>query len=186
MSLAAATMILGIDPGSQRTGYGVVQRFANGQYKYLDSGCIRTVADTFPQRLRTIFEGVQQLISQYNIQEVVIEQVFMNKNANSALKLGQARGAALAAAALRDMLIHEYTPAQIKQALVGKGNATKPQVQQMVKILLGLAFTPGADAADALAGILCHCHHYQFNQCLGAQSYKKEKKMTWTRKFSHL
>lgn len=150
-------IILGIDPGSRITGFGVIKR--NGQkIEYLASGCIRTGEGELAERLKIIFSGVSELIGQYQPNEFAIEQVFMGKNADSALKLGQARGCAIVAASLQNLPVAEYAPRSIKQAVVGKGSATKEQVQHMVQYLLKLPGTPQADAADALAIAICHAH----------------------------
>lgn len=151
--------ILGIDPGSRVTGYGVVEITPRG-VRYVASGCIRIQAEEFPLRLKQIFDGVTQIIALYQPGQMAIEQVFMHKNADSALKLGQARGAAICATLNRDLPVFEYAARQVKQALVGKGNAEKHQVQHMVKILLGIQGEMQIDASDALAIGLCH-HHYQ-------------------------
>ncbi|MCQ8128379.1 crossover junction endodeoxyribonuclease RuvC [Methylomonas rivi] len=151
--------ILGIDPGSRITGYGVVEITPRG-VRYVASGCIRIQAEDFPARLKQIFDGVTQIIELYQPQQMAIEQVFMHKNADSALKLGQARGAAICATLNQDLPVFEYAARQVKQALVGKGNAEKQQVQHMVKILLGIQGDMQIDASDALAIGLCH-HHYQ-------------------------
>lgn len=151
--------ILGIDPGSRITGYGVVEITPRG-VRYVASGCIRIQAEEFPARLKQIFDGVTQIIELYQPGQMAIEQVFMHKNADSALKLGQARGAAICATLNRDLPVFEYAARQVKQALVGKGNAEKQQVQHMVKILLGIQGDMQIDASDALAIGLCH-HHYQ-------------------------
>ena len=151
------TRILGIDPGSRVTGFGVID--VEGQrLVYVASGCIRTARGGLAQRLQVIYEGVTELVATYRPEETVIENVFMQHNAAAALKLGQARGAAICALAGGGLPVHEYTPAQIKQAVVGKGNAEKAQVQHMVQALLGLPAAPQADAADALAGAICHGH----------------------------
>lgn len=151
-------VILGLDPGSRVTGYGVVTQSATG-WVYLDSGCIRTRPDDpMGYRLVQLFRAVTALIAQWQPTESVIEQVFLARNADSALKLGQARGALLTALAQQDLPIHEYTARQIKQAVVGTGNADKTQVQHMVQRLLKLDRAPQADAADALAAALCHAH----------------------------
>ena len=150
--------ILGIDPGSRVTGFGVI-RLEGKQIYYVNSGCIRTEGDNFPARLREIFEGVQQIVGEYSPQTVAIEKVFVKKNVDSALKLGQARGAAICACVIGDIDVCEYSPTQIKQAVVGGGRATKEQVQHMVTRLLGLTNTPPADAADALAIAICHVQH---------------------------
>ena len=149
------SIILGIDPGSRITGYGVI-RHEQGKFQYLGSGCIRTTGESLPQKLKQIYAGVSEIIIQFQPDKFAIEAVFMGKNAASALKLGQARGAAIVAAVNRDLEVGEYTARQIKQAVVGSGAAEKEQVQHMVKSLLKLAGTPQADAADALAVALCH------------------------------
>lgn len=150
-------IILGIDPGSRITGYGVIQRVGR-QQQYLGSGCIRMQGDAFAPRLQQIFDGVSQLILQYKPDMFAIEQVFMAKNPDSALKLGQARGAAIVAASNQGLDVAEYSARQIKQSVVGNGNAQKTQVQHMVTFILKLPGTPQADAADALAVALCHSH----------------------------
>lgn len=144
------TRILGIDPGSRITGYGVVESTSRG-IRYVASGCIRIKSDEFPERLKQIFDGVSQVIELYRPEQMAIEQVFMHKNADSALKLGQARGAAICATLNRDLPVFEYAARQVKQALVGKGNADKQQVQHMVKILLSIQGDMQIDASDALA-----------------------------------
>ncbi len=146
--------IVGIDPGSRTTGYGVIECTRN-QYHYLGSGCIRTVADNWVMRLQQIYDGVREIIVRYQPNEFAIEQVFMHKNANSALKLGQARGAAIVAV---NLPVHEYAPRQVKQAIVGYGAAEKTQIQHMVKQILGLKGKLASDAADALAIALCHAN----------------------------
>lgn len=151
-------IILGIDPGSRATGFGVVD-MRGQQVSYLTSGCIRCGDGDVPQRLRLIHDGVHQLIQQYRPDEFAIERVFMGKNADSAIKLGQARGVAIVVAALYDLAVHEYAPRAIKQAVTGAGGAEKEQVQHMVKTLLKLPGYPQADAADALAIALCHGYH---------------------------
>lgn len=151
--------ILGIDPGSRITGYGVVDITPTG-VRYVASGCIRIQAEEFPARLKQIFDGISEIIALYQPRQMAIEQVFMHKNADSALKLGQARGAAICATLNQDLPVYEYAARQVKQALVGKGNADKQQVQHMVKILLSIQGEMQIDASDALAISLCH-HHYQ-------------------------
>jgi crossover junction endodeoxyribonuclease RuvC len=124
--------------------------------RYIASGSIHTQSDNFPARLKQIFDGLTEIIALYNPQQMAIEQVFMCKNADSALKLGQARGAAICAGANRNLPVYEYAARQIKQVLVGKGNADKQQVQYMVKILLNIQGDMQIDASDALAVGLCH------------------------------
>ena len=128
--------------------------------RYVASGCIRVQPDDFPARLKQIFDGISEIIALYQPRQMAIEQVFMHKNADSALKLGQARGAAICATVNQDLPVYEYAARQVKQALVGKGNADKLQVQHMVKILLSIQGEMQIDASDALAISLCH-HHYQ-------------------------
>jgi crossover junction endodeoxyribonuclease RuvC len=149
------TIILGIDPGSRITGYGVI-RVEHKKINYMASGCIRTAGDDTAQRLQQIFHGLRDIMSQYPPHEIAIEQIFMHQNPSSALKLGQARGAAMVAASHDGLPVFEYSARQIKQAVVGYGAAQKTQVQQMVKTLLSLSGIPQADAADALAVAICH------------------------------
>lgn len=151
------TRILGIDPGSRVTGYGLIE-VRGRESRHLASGCVRMEHSEFPERLRAIFDGLGRIVAEYRPTEVAIEKVFVQRNVDSALKLGQARGAALCAVMQQSVSVAEYSPAEIKQALVGRGGATKQQVQHMVKTLLRLDATPAADAADALACALCHGH----------------------------
>ncbi len=150
-------VILGIDPGSIKTGFGVIQSDGN-QHKYIASGCLKIAGKDFPKRLQQIFTDITEIIKTYQPQKTAIEQVFMHTNANSALKLGQARGAAITALVTQNLPVAEYSARQIKQAIVGYGAATKTQVQHMVKTLLNLKGDLGEDAADALAIALCHAH----------------------------
>ncbi len=154
------TLILGIDPGSRITGYGVVQDTGRG-CEYVASGCIRTGSGELSERLRAVFSGVSEVIRTYGPVTMGIEQVFMARNADSALKLGQARGAAIVAGAEAGLQIAEYTATQVKQAIAGTGGADKQQVQMMVMHLLKLLEKPQIDASDALAIALCHAHHRQ-------------------------
>lgn len=154
------TRILGIDPGSRITGYGIIEESLQGS-RYVTSGSIRVQSDNLPERLKQIYAGVSEIVEQFQPEQMAIEQVFMHKNADSALKLGQARGAAICAAQSGGLPVFEYAARQIKQALVGKGNAQKDQVQHMVKILLSITGTLQVDAGDALGVCLCHAHHQQ-------------------------
>lgn len=149
--------ILGIDPGSRVTGFGVIET-GGRKPVYVASGCVRSDDDDLARRLRTIFEGLRAVIAEHRPDEAVIENVFVKHNIESALKLGQARGAAITALATHGLPVYAYTPAQIKLAVAGKGNAAKAQIQHMVRALLSLPAAPQADAADALACALCHCH----------------------------
>jgi crossover junction endodeoxyribonuclease RuvC len=149
------TLVLGIDPGSRITGFGLVN--ANGNsLEYIASGCIRTEGEIFPERLQLIFRGICKVIEEHSPQQAAVEQVFMGRNASAALKLGHARGSALVACMHYDMPVSEYSARQVKQALVGKGAAEKLQVQHMVKVLLGINDQLQEDAADALAVAICH------------------------------
>lgn len=151
--------ILGIDPGSRVTGYGLVDSVKN-QHHYVASGCIRTQTKDFPQRLGDIFHAMQDVITEYQPDHVSVEQVFVANNASAALKLGQARGAAITAAVNAKLPVFEYTPRAVKQALVGTGAAGKEQVQHMVRILLNLRQSMGLDESDAIAVALCHAHSH--------------------------
>lgn len=153
-------LILGIDPGSRITGYGVINALGN-QVEYVASGCIRIADASLPDKLGQVFEGIGQIIEQYQPQEVAIEQVFMSRNADSALKLGQARGVAIVAASSRGIEVHEYAARLVKQAVAGTGSADKSQVQQMVSRILKLPGLPQVDAADGLAIALCHAYTRQ-------------------------
>lgn len=152
--------ILGIDPGSRITGFGLIEQ-VDGRLVYVESGCIRAGEGEFAGRLKTIYDGLRDIVTLYTPQEVAIEQVFMHRNPDSALKLGQARGAAICAVMSMGLPVSEYTPAEVKKATVGKGNAAKGQVQHMVQALLKLPGMPQEDAADALAIALCHNHTRQ-------------------------
>lgn len=149
--------ILGIDPGSRVSGYGIVDTDGR-RTVYVTSGCVRIQEDDIGAKLKTIFDAISQLVEHKMPQELAIEKVFMHRNADSALKLGQARGAAICAATVHSIPVFEYTATQIKQSVVGKGNAAKEQVQHMVRVLLNLPGAPQADAADALAAALCHAN----------------------------
>lgn len=167
------TTILGIDPGSRVTGYGLI-RYVEKKTIFIDCGVIRVKAQVLSQKLAHIFSGIQTLIEKYQPEEIAIEQVFFGKNASSALKLGQARGCALAAVANQQLPIFEYAPRQIKQAISGSGSADKAQIQHMVRLLLNLNQSPQADAADALAIALCHAHIHENSSKIRA-ALEKEK-----------
>ncbi len=153
-----AVRILGIDPGSRRTGYGIIEARNSGkETAWIASGTIATTGE-HNQRLKRIFAQIEKLIRQYDPDEVSIERVFVHRNADSALKLGQARAAALCGTFEADLPVSEYAARYVKKAVVGKGNADKTQVQLMVRVLLGLRETPDSDAADALALALCHAY----------------------------
>jgi crossover junction endodeoxyribonuclease RuvC len=149
--------ILGIDPGSRVTGFGIIGVKLHN-LSYLNSGCIRMRDTDLPGRLQQIFDGITELMRHYQPDEVAVEQVFMNTNAAAALKLGQARGAAIVAAAIHAVPVAEYSARQVKQAVVGYGAAEKSQIQDMIVRLLKLNKAPPSDAADALAVAVCHAH----------------------------
>lgn len=151
------TILLGIDPGSRHTGYGVIEQVGN-RTTVIDFGTISTTGADMAPRLGTIFAGLCEVMSAHRPEEVSIEKVFMARNPDSALKLGQARGAALTAVVQSGVPVFEYSARQVKQAVVGRGGAEKVQVAEMVKHLLGLEKRPQEDAADALAIALCHAH----------------------------
>jgi len=155
--LTDTARILGIDPGSRFTGFGVLD-FVGDKPTYVASGTIKSPDGTFPERLRKIFDSVSEIVAQYRPDIVSIESVFMARNAGSALKLGHARAAALCATFEFDVEVYEYAPREIKLAVVGTGAATKEQVQHMVMSLLQLDGTPASDAADALAAAICHAN----------------------------
>jgi len=170
------TIILGIDPGSRITGYGVIKKEGR-KLTYLGSGCIKAFSgnkedDDFSERLQTIFAGISEIILQFSPDLFAIEQVFMGVNPGGALKLGQARGAAIVAATNEGLPVAEYSARQIKQAVVGTGAADKSQVQHMVKTILKLPAMPQADAADALAVALCHAHSYESLEKMAGQASK--------------
>lgn len=164
-------IILGIDPGSRLTGYGVVRQTGQ-KFEYIASGCIRLTLNDIPDRLKQIFDGISEIIQQTQPDVFAIEQVFMARNPDSALKLGQARGAAIVAAKNAGLEVFEYSARQVKQAVVGTGAADKTQVQHMIRTLLKLPGNPQADAADALAVAMCHGHTHQSLVQMAGQATK--------------
>lgn len=160
------TRILGIDPGSVITGVGVVDLGPQGPV-HVHHHAIRAGNGDFPGRLKLIFEGLSALIQEFQPTHVAVEQVFVSRNPDSALKLGQARGAAICAAVAMNCPVAEYAPRAIKQALVGRGGADKRQLQHMVAILLRIGADLQADAADALGVAICHAHHLETARRLG-------------------
>jgi crossover junction endodeoxyribonuclease RuvC len=153
--IARDCRVLGLDPGSQRTGYGVIDCRASGE-RHITSGCIDVAGQDMVIRLQRIYSSVAALVLEHRPDMVAIERVFVHRNPDSALKLGQARGVALCAAASMGASVHEYAPRAIKMAVTGYGAAAKPQVAQMVRNLLLIEIKLVADAADALAVALCH------------------------------
>jgi len=152
--------ILGIDPGSRFTGFGIIE-VKGDRAECVTHGVIKTGGGEFPQRLGIIFSCLQDLIRDHRPDQAAIESVFINRNPGSALKLGQARGAAMCAAIAHGLPVFEYSPRSVKQAVVGRGNAEKAQVNHMVAVLLQMHGDIGEDAADALAVALCHQHTQQ-------------------------
>lgn len=172
------TRILGIDPGSQRTGIGIIDVDAAGRVSHVyHAPLVLLGAEDFPRRLRVLLDGLSEVITTWQPQEVAIEKVFMARNPDSALKLGQARGAAICAVVMRDLAVHEYAAKEVKLAVVGKGSAEKQQIQHMVGIMLGLHGKLQADAADALAVAITHAHVRATAQRLGVDS-----RLAWSRK----
>lgn len=161
------TIIIGIDPGSCITGYGVV-RYLNNNAEHIAHGCIKTKSDTLADKLNEIFVNITEVIKSHSPTQAAIEQVFTCYNHQSALKLGQARGAALVALSHAGLPVSEYSAKHVKRAVTGYGGADKAQVQHMIRALLKLTQTPPADAADALAIAICHCHHQSLQRKIGA------------------
>jgi crossover junction endodeoxyribonuclease RuvC len=162
-------IVLGIDPGSRITGYGIIRKDGN-RLIHVDNGAIFTdAAKDFPLRLHRIFAGLAEVIERYRPDAVAVEQIFFSNNVQSALKLGQARGAAIVAGVNAGLPVFEYSALQVKQAVVGHGKAAKEQVQQMVKILLNLPEIAQADASDALAVAICHANSSALKNQVAAQ-----------------
>jgi crossover junction endodeoxyribonuclease RuvC len=173
-------IVLGIDPGSRITGYGVVKKSGN-RLDHIDNGAIFTdTAADFPGRLKKIFDGLLEIIARYRPDQVAIENIFFSTNPQSALKLGQARGAAIVAAVHCGLPVAEYTALQVKQAVVGQGRAEKEQVQKMIRALLSLPEIAQADASDALAVAICHINSYGLKQLSGGRvCTAKQQKTSW-------
>jgi len=154
-----SSLILGIDPGSRITGYGVIEK-QGSQVSFVACGVIRsTPALSFPERIKEIHDGLCRVIEKHQPRYASIEDVFMGKNARSALKLGQARGGLIIAAMNHGLILREYSPRLVKQSVAGYGQASKAQVQHMVRVLLSLSASPSEDAADGLALALCLATH---------------------------
>lgn len=158
--------VLGIDPGSRLTGFGIVD-FENDRPLYVASGTVNSIDGSFSERLRKIFDAISELMLEYRPEVIAIESIFVHRNASSALKLGHARAAAICATFGNDAKVHEYAPREIKQAIVGTGSASKEQIQHMVMSLLKLQGKPAPDAADALAAALCHGYQRKLQNRLG-------------------
>lgn len=157
--------VLGIDPGLAIVGYSIIETDAN-KIKMLEYGCIKTEAEiSTPDRLNIIFNRLNEIIKQYNPEDMAIEELFYNKNVKTVISIGQARGVEVLSGISNGLQIYEYTPLQIKQAVVGYGRAEKKQVQNMVKFILGLNEIPKPDdAADALAVAICHSFSLKFKE----------------------
>ncbi len=169
--------VLGIDPGSRITGYGIVEQQGN-RLVHVDNGAIFTDSATdFAGRLKQIFEGLSAVIAEYRPDQVAVENIFFSTNVQSALKLGQARGAAIVAAVHAGLPVAEYSALQVKQAVVGQGRAEKGQVQKMLKALLGLPEIAQADASDALAVAVCHINSHEL--LAHAVPAVSKRKTTW-------
>lgn len=157
--------VLGIDPGSRSTGFGVID-FTGDVPAFVASGAVASADGSFSERLRVIFDAVSQIVTEYRPGVMAIESVFVNRNAGSALKLGHARSAAICATFAHDVTVVEYSPREIKQAVVGSGSASKEQIQHMVKAMLRLRGDPAPDAADALAAAICYGHQRRLRERL--------------------
>jgi len=158
------TIILGIDPGLQRTGWGIIVAKSN-QLSFVDCGTIKSDADMpMSERIKQIHDGLQTAIARYRPMEAAVEETFVNKSGSSTLKLGQARGGILLTLSLCSLPVYEYSANMVKKSVVGAGHADKRQVQMMVKMLLPTSAAKQADAADALGVAICHAHHRTVNQ----------------------
>ncbi|MEX0386684.1 crossover junction endodeoxyribonuclease RuvC [Spiribacter sp. 221] len=164
----AERRILGVDPGSVRTGFGIVA-VNGGETRYIASGVIQAGTGAFAERLHIIFRGLAEVIAEHAPGESAVEEVFVNRNVQSALKLGQARGAAICACASAGLTVHEYSARAVKQALVGRGGADKDQVGYMVRAILAIKGAVREDAADALAVALTHIQQDRFSARLAGQ-----------------
>ncbi len=170
--------VLGIDPGSHTTGYGIVDH-EGGAIRHIDNGGIRPGSGLpLAGRLQSIYSGLSRLISVHRPDMVAVENVFFAKNARSSLMIGHARGVAILAASLAGLPVAEYQPSEIKQAVVGQGQATKHQIQQMVRAILGLPEIAFEDASDALAVAICHCHGEGLRRSIAKSTRKRSAKET--------
>ena len=169
------SIILGIDPGSRVTGYGLINSIGN-KLEFVACGCVRTESASQPGRLQAIFNGICQVIEEFSPQQSAIEEVFMGRNAASAIKLGQARGSAMVACLHHELPVAEYSARKVKQAVVGSGGADKLQVQHMVKALLSISDNIAEDAADALAVAICHANtEASLIRMSGAKSFSRKR-----------
>jgi crossover junction endodeoxyribonuclease RuvC len=179
--LGDSDLVLGIDPGTAIMGYGLVRAISApdslGDYELVEYGAITTPAGTpLARRLLSIYGQLNELLERFHPAEVVLEELFFNKNTTTAIAVGQARGVALLAAASHNLTVREYTPLQVKQSLTGYGRATKDQIQQMVSLMLNLDYLPQPDdAADALALAICHLRGRRFIERLEAQQAEDDR-----------
>jgi len=168
-------IFLGIDPGSRVTGYGLVNAVGN-RLEFVGCGRIKTSSESQPERLKTIFDGICSVIEEFSPQYAAVEEVFMGKNAASALKLGQARGSAMVGCLHHNLEVGEYSARMVKLAVVGSGSATKAQVQHMVKAILGIDDTLAEDASDGLAIAICHANTYaSLIKMAGANRFSRKR-----------
>ncbi len=174
--------VLGVDPGSRVCGYGVLES-RNGELIHIESGCITPPSRfTLPLRLKTIFEGLREVIERSLPDVMSIEDVFFAKNFKSALKLGEARGVALLAATISGIPVHEYAPTEVKLALTGQGRAKKLEVQKMISLILGIPEWSKEDASDAVAIAICHINSSQVNERLGRELIRpRRRRRRWTK-----
>ncbi|TNF35406.1 MAG: crossover junction endodeoxyribonuclease RuvC [Gammaproteobacteria bacterium] len=170
--------IIGIDPGSRQTGFGIIDSDGVNS-RYVFSGCIYVKGDSLAERLGNIFTRVSDILEEWQPLEMAIEQVFVNKNVDSALKLGQARGAAICAGVQQQLQVSEYTPKAVKNAVVGTGNATKEQVQLMMGMILKTQKNLQADEADALGVALCHAHHRSLLTQIPQLQQRRSRRGRW-------
>ena len=168
-------IILGIDPGSRVTGYGVIRSHGN-RLEFLDCGVVRVEMKSHAERLHTIFKGISQVVEKHKPTEVAIEDVFVGRNASSALKLGQARGAAMVACLQYDIYMAEYSARSVKSSVTGSGSAEKQQVQHMVRAILSFTGDLTEDAADGLAIAVCHANTSKnLIRLAGAKSFSRKR-----------
>ena len=165
-------LVLGVDPGSRITGYGVI-RCLGRRHQLVESGLIKAGTGALAERLAVIYDGLTEVIDRHQPREMAIEKVFVARSADSALKLGQARGVAIVAAVHQGLSVSEYAARTVKQAVTGTGSASKAQIQHMVRALLGLNQVPSADAADALAIAICHLHTRESEQRVGVAAARR-------------
>jgi len=173
-------IILGIDPGIQVTGYGVIL-INDNKMIYKSSGIIKTSTKdgSLPKRLRIIIQGIDEIINEYKPQSISIEKVFFNTNPNSSLILGQARGAAISISVINNIDVFEYTALQIKKSVVGYGHAKKFQVQSMIQKILNLPSIASEDSSDALAAAVCHAHSMNFMSKISNMNQIKSSRFVW-------